>query len=58
VQLLQTKIPKAQKNSQVISIFLGLFGSPSEKAAYKMLVKSTSAISGTLSIPCLHNAYV
>jgi len=38
-QLLLTQIPKAQKDSQVISVFFALLGSLRAKAARKMLVK-------------------
>jgi hypothetical protein len=40
-KFLCTKIPKAQKDTQVISVFFALFWSASVKAACKMLVKLT-----------------
>jgi len=41
-QLLCAQIPKAQKDSQVTSVFFALFGSAHVKAACKMMAKFTS----------------
>jgi hypothetical protein len=40
-QLLRMRIPKAQSNSQVISVFFALLGSALIKVACKTLTKST-----------------
>jgi len=42
-QLLRVQIPKAQKDSQVISLF-ALLGYLCEKAAHKMLMKLTKGV--------------
>jgi len=42
--LLQTQIPKAQKDTNDLSVFFALLGSVCVKASRKMLVKSTPTL--------------
>jgi hypothetical protein len=44
VQLLLTKIPKGQKDTDEFTVFLALFGSVLVKAAHKMLLKLTPVV--------------
>jgi len=52
MQLLLKKIPKAQKDSEVISAFFLLLGSACAKAAHKMLLNFTPGFAQIYSKIC------
>jgi len=52
IQLLHPQIPKAEKDTDDLTVFLMLLGSTSVKAARKMLMKLTPDLSGVQCIAC------
>jgi len=47
VQLLRTKIPKAHKDIDDLTVFFALLGSAQVKASCKILMKSTTGVNFT-----------
>jgi len=52
-QLLPVQIPKAQKDTDDMPVFFVLLGSAREKAARKMLMKSTPGVNFTNIFACI-----